>query len=189
MSQNKASSSATRPTFSPTFSLEISEAQKQAVGKYTNIIQEFCSGNISTPRVTVLLQQMIAHVDTDEESFMSTYESYFSMLDNFEQHWSANLQHINEVQQWLAGTPGIEQRAANKQSAKDVSAGSFKRQHSFMSEDEEDEYLKKTQLNFSILLWNESEYSSLELPVKNFPSLQKPQEFLLGHQKSSFFPP
>jgi hypothetical protein len=92
MSQNEASSSATRPTFSPEFSPEISEAQKQAVDKCTNIIQEFRSGNISKPRATVLLQQTIPHVDTDEESFMSTYKSYFSILDNFEQYRSANLQ-------------------------------------------------------------------------------------------------
>jgi hypothetical protein len=95
---NEASSSATRPTFSPAFSPEISKAQKQAVDKCTNIIQEFHSGNISKPRVTVLLQQMIPHVNTNEESFMLTYESYFSILDNFEQYQSANLQHIDDVQ-------------------------------------------------------------------------------------------
>jgi hypothetical protein len=74
MSQNEASSSATRPTFSLAFSPEVSEVQKQAVDKCTNIVQESCSGNISKPRATILLQQMIPHDDTDEESFMSTYE-------------------------------------------------------------------------------------------------------------------
>jgi hypothetical protein len=83
MSQNEESSSATRPTFSPAFLPEISEAQKQMVNKCTSIIQEFHSGNIFKPKATILLQQSIPCDESDENTFMSTYESYFNMLDNF----------------------------------------------------------------------------------------------------------
>jgi hypothetical protein len=57
MSQNEVLSSATRPTFSPAFSPELSEAHKQAVDKCTGIIKKFRSGNISKPKASVLLQQ------------------------------------------------------------------------------------------------------------------------------------
>ena len=86
MSQNEALSSATRPTFSPAYSPELSEVQKQTINKCTAIIQEFQSGNISKPKASVLLQQIIPHSDTKEDTFISTYESYFNILNNFEQY-------------------------------------------------------------------------------------------------------
>jgi hypothetical protein len=71
---------------SPAFSSEISEVQKCTVDKCTNIVQEFHSGNISKSKATILLQQTIPYDDTNAESFISTYESYFGMLNNFEQY-------------------------------------------------------------------------------------------------------
>jgi hypothetical protein len=59
MSQNEALLSATRPTFSPAFSPELSEEQNQAIDKCTSIIQEFQSGSISKPKAFLLLQQSI----------------------------------------------------------------------------------------------------------------------------------
>ena len=116
MSQNgEALSNTTRPTFSSAFTPELTESQKQIVDKCTSIVQEFRSGEISKPKASLLLQQAIPHDDSNEESFLSVYGSYFDMLDNFEHYQDGNIGRINDVHQQLIGSPGVEQDVANEQ--------------------------------------------------------------------------
>jgi hypothetical protein len=90
-SQNDESSS--------TSSSKPTEEQRQIVEKCTKVIQEFRSGKITKPKASLLLQQFIPHDDLNENTFISSYESYFNMLDNFEHYRSGNLGRINDIQQ------------------------------------------------------------------------------------------
>jgi hypothetical protein len=92
MSQNgESSSNATRQTIPSAPSSEPTEEQRQTVDKCTNVVQDFRSGKITKPRASLLLQQLIPRDDSNENIFLSTYESYFDMLDNFEHYRSGNI--------------------------------------------------------------------------------------------------
>ena len=52
------------------------------------------------------------------------------------------------MQQHLTGSPGVEQGVADEQPTQDVVAGLLKQQHSPLSESEEDEYTKRTCLDY-----------------------------------------
>ena len=146
---------------SPPLSSDLSEAQKQTIKKCTHIVQDFRSGNVSKPRASLLLQQTIPHENSDEETFSSTYESYFNMLDNFEQYRNSSLGHIENVRQRLTAPSEVNQEPADEPLVKDDSAGPLKRQHSPSTEDEENEYSKRTRLDFSTLPWNEPKTRAL----------------------------
>ena len=90
------SSSAMRVTFPSTS--ELSKGQRQIVGKCTDIVQDFRSGKISKPKASLLLQQSIPHDNSDESIFLSTYESYFGMLNNFEQYRRGNVKRVDSIQ-------------------------------------------------------------------------------------------
>src|ERR1700679_659726 len=110
MSQNgEASSSETRPSSSSTFSPELSEGQKQVIDKCTNIVQEFRTGKVSKSKASLLLQQCIPHDNPDVDTFISVYESYFDMLDNFERYRSGNVERIDDVHRHLASTRELDQ--------------------------------------------------------------------------------
>ena len=179
MSQNgEASSSATRPTFASAFTPELSESQKQVVDKCTSIVQEFRSGQISKPKASLSLQQSIPHDDSNDDSFLSVYESYFNMLDNFEHYQSGNINRIDDVHQQLAGSPGVEHGAGDEQPDRDVSVRPLKRQRSPSSESEGDSYTRRTRLDFDALPWNESEGSGFDPATDLSPSLQKTHALL-----------
>jgi hypothetical protein len=179
MSRNgEASSSATQPTFPSTSSLEPTEDQRQTIDKCTNVVQEFRSGKISKPKASLLLQQLIPHDESNEDAFMSAYESYFDMLDNFEQYRSGNLERINDVQRQLAGTPGIRQDHVDVQPDQGGFVRPPKRQHSPLSENGEDEYAKRTRLDYDALPWNEFEDPGVDTSTDLSPSLQKTHSLL-----------
>ena len=100
------SSSETRPASSPAITPELSESQKQTVDKCTNIVQEFRTGRISKSKASLQLQRAIPHGDHDEDSFTSTYESYFDMLENFERYQNGSIERVDNVHQRLAGSDG-----------------------------------------------------------------------------------
>ena len=99
------------------------------------------------------------------------------MLDNFKQYQNSSLRHINNVQQRLTTPSEIDQEPADKPLVKDDS-GPLKQQHSPSMEDEENEYSKRTCLDFSTLPWKEPEDVSLEPPMKLSPSQQKTHALL-----------
>jgi hypothetical protein len=177
MSQNgeAPSSNATRPTLAANTPPGLSETQKQTVDRCTSIVQEFWSGKISKPRASILLQQSIPHDDASEESFSSTYESYFDMLDNFERYRSGNAQRVDEVRQQLAGPPATGRDVVDGQPIQTLPVGSFKRQRS-VSPDSEDEYAKRTRLDFDALPWNDTE--DLGPSTSLSPALQKTHSLL-----------
>src|SRR5271168_108605 len=90
MSQNgeASSSNATRPTVEPDELQGLSEEQRRTVTieKCTGIVHEFRAGRISKPRAALRLQQIIPHDDPDDESFLSVFEPYIDMLENFERY-------------------------------------------------------------------------------------------------------
>ena len=182
MSQNgEASSSTTRPTLSSAFTPELSEGQRQAVEKCTNIVQDFRSSKITKSKASLLLQQSIPHDDPDDDSFLSVYESYFDMLDNFEHYRDGNIGRIDEVQGQLAGTADagvVEQDVTHEQPAQAGTVRPSKRPRSPSSESEEDDYARKTRLDFDALPWNESEDPSLDSSMDLSPSLQKTHSLL-----------
>ena len=109
MSQNgeASSSNATRPTVESDELQSLSEEQRRTVEKCTSIVHEFRAGQISKPRAALRLQQIIPHVDPDEESFLSIFEPYFDMLENFEQYRRGNMEQTNGVQQRLGESSSV----------------------------------------------------------------------------------
>jgi hypothetical protein len=74
---------------------------------------------------------------------MSTYESYFDMLENFNCHQDGSISRIDHVCQHLAGAPGSGQDDHDDQPAPAGSVRSSKQQRS-PSDDEGDEYARRT---------------------------------------------
>jgi hypothetical protein len=119
MSQNgeTPSNSATRPTQDSSSSSELSEKQKRTVEKCTSIVQEFRTGSISKHKASWLLQKAIPQDDITEEQFLSDYESYFDMLDNFERYQNGNVNRLDDVHQRLTEYPVNERGIADEQRA------------------------------------------------------------------------
>jgi hypothetical protein len=178
MSQNGESSptSATRPTVSSLDSSELSEEHRQTVERCTNIVQEFRTGSISKPKASWLLQRAIPHDGVDEDRFLSSYEPYFDMLDNFERYRNSNADRIGSVQQRLSGSPNGEPAAAEDQPNPTDVARPSKRPLSPQSGDEE-EYSKRIRLDYDSLPWNEPEDFDLG-PSSLSPALQKTHTLL-----------
>ena len=158
MSQNgeESTNSVTRPTASSNDSSELSEEQKRTVERCTNIVQEFRAGSITKPKAAWMLQRAIPHEDVDESQFLSTYEPYFDMLDNFDHYRSSNVDRTSEVQQQLSeshdngpSSVGIPPGAA------DV-VGPIKRPSSSQSNIGDGEYAKRTRLDYDSLPWNDT---------------------------------
>jgi hypothetical protein len=180
MSQNgeSSSNSATRPTASSGGQSELSEEQRLTVDKCTNIVQEFRTGSISKPKASWLLQQAIPHDGTNEDQFLSVYEPYFAMLDNFERYQSGNVDRIDDVRQQLAGQSAGEQSTNDNQRTSLDPVGTTKRPLSPSSDSGEDEYTKRTRLDFDSLPWNESEGPDLGPTTSLSPALQKTHSLL-----------
>lgn len=183
MSQNgeaATTSSATRPS-QPSFnSTDLSEEQRQTVNKCTEIVQDFRSGAISKPKASFLLQRVIPHDDSNEQDFLSVYETYFDMLDNFERYQRSNTERIDNVHQRLTGTgsPHAEADGANSQPGPADSPAPFKRQHTPSSDDEDDGYTKRTRLDFNALPWNVPEDSRFVSSSNLTPALQETNSLL-----------
>jgi len=122
MSQNGKlpSSSITRLSISSTNATELSDNQRLIINKCTNIIQDFRAGRVSKSKVSILLQQSIPQDDSNEDQFLSTYEPYFKMLDNFEHYQRGNIERIDNVQQHIAGTLSNEQGDTSIQPTNDT---------------------------------------------------------------------
>jgi hypothetical protein len=179
MSQNgEPSSNSGEPTLSSPNTSELSDVQRQTVEKCTNIVQEFRSGAISKPKASWLLQQAIPHDGVDESQFLSNYEPYFDMLDNFERYQSGNVERIDSIHQQLAGSAANQPDNADNQSTRAGSVKTTKRQLSPSSDDGEDEYTKRTRLNYDALPWNEPEGSNSGPASSLSPSLQKTRSLL-----------
>jgi hypothetical protein len=180
MSQNGETSSngATRPTQSSDNSSELSEGQKRTVEKCTSIVQEFRTGSISKHKASWLLQKAIPQDNITEEQFLSDYESYFDMLDNFERYQNGNVNRLDNVHRQLTEFPTNEQNIANVQRASTGPVEASKRPHSPESDTGEDEYTKRTRLDYDTLPWNEPEDSFFNSSSTLSPELQKTHALL-----------
>ncbi|KAF8802661.1 hypothetical protein BYT27DRAFT_7244561 [Phlegmacium glaucopus] len=181
MSQHgeSSSSSFTRPSATVPSTPEISETQRQVVDKCTSIVQDFRSGKISKPKASVLLQQSIPHDNASEDVFLSTYEPYFDMLENFERYRRGNVGRIDSVQQRLASSlPDGQDDACEQQALETQSVGASKRPRSPESTDEDDEYARRIRLDFKSLPWNVSKGADRNAASFLSPSLQKTQSLL-----------
>ncbi|KAF8814651.1 hypothetical protein BYT27DRAFT_7081792, partial [Phlegmacium glaucopus] len=114
------------------------------------------------------------------ESFVSAYGSYLDMLDNFERYRTGNIQRINATSQTLAGGRSDERQHADEQpNSAACAAGTPKRPISVLSEEEEeDEYAKRTRLDFRALPWHRAEDTKAESLENLSPSLQKTHALL-----------
>ena len=179
MSQNGegSSSSATRPTASSHEPSELSEEQKQTIEKCTNIVQEFRTGAISNPKASWILQRAIPHEGINEDQFLSSYEPYFNMLDNFERYQTSNVGRIEDIHQQLVSPHGGEPAGVDNRSDPGDVAGPIKRPLSPQSEGAEDEYAKKTRLDYNLLPWNEPEDMDFS-PAGLSPALQETHTLL-----------
>jgi hypothetical protein len=170
-----SSSNATRPSDD---SQGLSDEQRRTVEKSTSIVHEFRAGHLSKSKAALLLQQAIPHNDPDDEVFLSTYEFYFDMLENFERYQDGNVRRVDEVQQQLAGTPAVKQDSPGEQPDQTILTGALKRQRPSSADDEDDEYVKRTRLDFDTLPWNETESLNLGISSSLSPALQKTQSLL-----------
>src|ERR1700678_220220 len=178
MSQYGGEASSSNATRSSDDSQGLSDEQRRTIEKCTSIVQEFRAGHLSKSKAALLLQQAIPHDDPDDEVFLSTYESYFDMLENFERYRDGNVRRVDEVQQQLAGTPAVEQDSPGEQPDQTILTGALKRQRSSSADDEDDEYVKRTRLDFDTLPWNETESPNLGISSSLSPALQKTQSLL-----------
>jgi hypothetical protein len=152
----------------------LSEKQKRTVEKCTSIVQEFRTGSISKHKASWLLQKAIPQDDITEEQFLSDYESYFDMLDNFERYQNGNVNRLDDVHQRLTEYPANERGIADEQRASAGPVGASKRPRSPVESDTgEDEYAKRTRLNYDALPWNEPEDSIFGPSSTLSPELQK----------------
>jgi len=174
-----SSSSFTRPSVPSTSAVQLPENQQDIINKCTSIVQDFQAGQISKPKASILLQQSIPRDESSEDQFLSTYEPYFDMLDNFECYQKGNVGRIDGVHQRITESLPDEQDNANSQPTSDaVLVRPSKQPRSPLSEDEDNEYEKRTHLDFSLLPWNELEESNLDSMSKLSPSLQKTHALL-----------
>ena len=175
-----SSSNATRPTISTDDLQGLSDEQKQTVERCTGIVQEFRTGQISKSRAALLLQQTIPHDDFNDEEFLSIYEPYFDMLENFERYRRGNVQQTDEIQRRLDATPDVEHdpHTFDEQPDEAVIARASKRQRSLSTDGPDDEYTRRTRLNFSALPWNEEEGAGQDRSSTLSPALQKTQSLL-----------
>jgi hypothetical protein len=181
MSQNEgaSSSSATRPSQNSDGPPELSEEQKRTVEKCTGIVQEFRTGSISKPKASWLLQQAIPRSDDSEERFLSDYEPYFDMLDNFERYQQGNVGRFDDVHQRLTGHLANDgQDVTDEQRVTAGPVGTSKRPRSPESDTGEDEYTRRTRLDYDTLPWNEPEDSIFGPSSTLSPELQKTQSLL-----------
>jgi hypothetical protein len=102
------------------------------------------------------------------------------MLDNFEHYQNSSTGRVNDVHQQLAdfNPSANEQAIADDSHPEHISIGPSKRPRSPLSDDGEDEYAKRTRLNYESLPWNKIEDSDLESSSKLSPSLQKTHSLL-----------
>ena len=185
MSQNgeATSSNATRPTADADELSNLSEEQRRTVERCTGIVHEFRAGNISKPRATIQLQQTIPHDDPNDEAFFSIYEPYFDMLENFERYRRGNVEQADEVQHRLDGSHIVEpdqddSHLPNERAVETLSVRPLKRQRSLSPDSEDDEYVRRTRLNFDALPWNETEGPGHDQSSALSPALQKTQSLL-----------
>src|ERR1700678_667783 len=178
MSQYGGEASSSNATRSSDDSQGLSDEQRRTIEKCTSIVQEFRAGHLSKSKAALLLQQAIPHDDPDDEVFLSTYESYFDMLKNFERYRDGNVRRVDEVQQQLAGTPAVEQDSPGEQPDQIILTGALKRQRSSSADNKDDEYVKQTRLDFDTLPWNETESPNLGISSSLSPALQKTQSLL-----------
>jgi len=102
------------------------------------------------------------------------------MLDNFEQYRRGNVKRVDSVQQRL-GSPHVNEQitgGGRQPPAETVIARPSKRPHSDSSDEEDNEYEKRTCLDFSLLLWNKPTDSNRELLTSLAPSLQETRTLL-----------
>ncbi|KAF8811693.1 hypothetical protein BYT27DRAFT_7088932 [Phlegmacium glaucopus] len=100
------------------------------------------------------------------------------MLKNFEQYRRGNIERVNNVQQQLAESPPDKQDDVSEQPVPEThSVRAFKRACSPTSDDEDNEYAKKTRLDFKSLPWNVFKETDQGTVVLS-PSLQKTQSLL-----------
>ncbi|KAF8806860.1 hypothetical protein BYT27DRAFT_7256871 [Phlegmacium glaucopus] len=110
---------------------------------------------------SVLLQRSIPHDNVTEDVFLSTYEPYFDMLENFGE------------------SPPNEQDDVGESPAPETCpVRAPKRPRSPTSEDEDDEYARKTHLDFKALPWNVLKEADQGAATFLSPSLQKTQSLL-----------
>ncbi|KAF8808056.1 hypothetical protein BYT27DRAFT_7256580 [Phlegmacium glaucopus] len=153
--------------------------QSGVVDNCIDIVQQFRAGRVNKPKASLLLQQAIPHKTVDEETFISTYSSYLDMLDNFERYWTGNVQRVNASSQIIAGGESNEQQPSNEQPDPAAHAAiSSKRPISLLSEEEDDEYAKRTRLDFNALPWHRVEDAETESFESISPSLQKTHALL-----------
>jgi hypothetical protein len=128
-------------------------------------------------QASLLLQKAIPCDSANEDLFMSTYKSYFDMRENFDRYRDGNISRINHVHQHLAGAPASEQDDHDDQPAPAGSVRSSKQQRS-PSDDEGDEYARRTCLNFDTLPWNEPTDADIDTSAILSPALQKTHSLL-----------
>jgi len=181
MSQNGevSTSSATRPSIPSYDASEMPEHQKQVIDNCTKVVQNFRAGRISKSKASVLLQRCIPHNNTDENIFLSVYEPYFDMLNNFKRYQRGNIGRVDDVQCQLAESTADEWDVDHEWSTGEApTARAPKWPCSPSSDDEDDEYKKRTHLDYSSLPWNEPEESGHLMSEVLSPSLQKTHSLL-----------
>jgi len=167
------SSSFTRLSVPSTSAAQLPENQQDIIDKCTSIVQDFRAGRISKPKASILLQQSIPRDESSEDQFLSIYEPYFDMLNNFERYQKGNVRRIDGVQQHITESSPDKEDNANSQPTSDaVLVRPSKQPRSPSSEDEDNEYEKRTHLDFSLLPWNELEESNLD-STSNYPHLYR----------------
>jgi len=174
-------SSSTRPSLESGNTQESFRLQAEVISKCIEIVQQFRAGKLTKPEASILLQQSIPGENIDETTFVAAYGSYLEMLNNFEQYQTGNSRRADDTWEFLWNEQPNEQEPPNEQpDAGNVIVDSSKwaRSPSVQSEEDEDQYVKRTRLDFKTLPWCETDGPEVGPDQALSPSLQKTHALL-----------
>ena len=155
--------------------------QREVVDKCLDIVQQFRGDKVTKSRATILLQQAIPHETLEEASFVSAYESYLEMLDNFESYQRGAARRIAETGELLGAEqpgPGEPREGECLEQRDTLAVGPSKRARSPEgSDNDDDEYKRRVRLDYRALPWTDSDATFITTSELS-PSLQKTQALL-----------
>ena len=110
---------------------------------------------------------------------------YFDMLENFEAYQQGNLNWVDKTHQWLRATDSNDQgKTAGLPGADASFLVLYKQPRSPVSDEESDEYTKRTRLDLKRLPWDESNQDMQGLPPTRFKVIHFTSKNQLSTQES-----
>ncbi len=156
--------------------------EREVVKACLAVVQEYRSGEVSKPQATLQLQELFPRT-MEGPAFLEAYGSYLGMLDNFDRFRDNALQHGAATGDAEDPTPGAPEQPG-PQDVTQVNRPA-KRSRAVESDDgsegDDDEYKKRTRLDYDAVPWNCESTSGKTRALS--ASLQKTQSLLANFAK------